>query len=264
MRLASERTGEGLPTVLLHGLTATRKYVVMGSKTLQRSGHDVLAYDARGHGESDPPADRSAYTYADLAGDVGRQMDAAGFRAALLVGSSMGAHTAVRFALDRPDRVSGLVLITPAYVPGTPGGEDYSRWDARAEGLRSGGVDGFIAADDELRRLGPMQDLVTQVVRQRLSLHRHPGAVADALVAVPRSKPFGSIAELSSIQVPVLVVGDRDELDPGHPLAIAEQWAAAIPRAGLLVEPPGERPLAWQGGAISRAIAQMAEDEGLR
>ena len=124
---------------------------------------------------------------------------------------------------------------------------------------------GLIVGDPAvLRRLGPMQDLVTQVVRQRLSLHRHPGAVADALVAVPRSKPFGSIAELSSIQVPVLVVGDRDELDPGHPLAIAEQWAAAIPGAGLLVEPPGQRPLAWQGGAISRAIAQMAEDEGLR
>jgi pimeloyl-ACP methyl ester carboxylesterase len=42
--------GEGTPVVLLHGLTATRRYVVMGSRSLERSGHRVLAYDARGHG----------------------------------------------------------------------------------------------------------------------------------------------------------------------------------------------------------------------
>ena len=37
-------TGEGRPVVLLHGLTATRRYVVMGSRALERSGHRVLAY----------------------------------------------------------------------------------------------------------------------------------------------------------------------------------------------------------------------------
>src|SRR3954464_7316066 len=50
-----ERSGDGPthpPVVLLHGLTATHKYVVMGSKSLQRAGHDVVAYDARGHGAS--------------------------------------------------------------------------------------------------------------------------------------------------------------------------------------------------------------------
>ena len=37
--LSVEEEGEGTPVVLLHGLTATRRYVVMGSGTLQRSGH---------------------------------------------------------------------------------------------------------------------------------------------------------------------------------------------------------------------------------
>jgi pimeloyl-ACP methyl ester carboxylesterase len=46
--------GEGIPVVLLHGLTATHRYVVMGSRSLERSGHRVIAYDARGHGRSDP------------------------------------------------------------------------------------------------------------------------------------------------------------------------------------------------------------------
>ena len=50
---ASERRG-GPAVVLLHGLTATRRYVVMGSRTLERSGRRVIAYDARGHGRSTP------------------------------------------------------------------------------------------------------------------------------------------------------------------------------------------------------------------
>ncbi len=50
--LAVQDDGSGIPVVLLHGLTATRRYVVMGSKALERSGHRVIAYDARGHGMS--------------------------------------------------------------------------------------------------------------------------------------------------------------------------------------------------------------------
>src|SRR3954449_13076692 len=52
--LAGEEAGEGIPVVLLHGLTANRRYVVMGSRALERSGHRVVAYDARGHGRWRP------------------------------------------------------------------------------------------------------------------------------------------------------------------------------------------------------------------
>jgi len=52
--LAGEQSGEGPAVVLLHGLSATRRYVVMGSRTLERSGHRVIAYDARGHGRRVP------------------------------------------------------------------------------------------------------------------------------------------------------------------------------------------------------------------
>ena len=87
-------SGEGPPVVLLHGLTATRRYVVMGSRALQRSGHRVLAYDARGHGSSAPAADGD-YGYPRLAADLGAVLDAAGVARAVLAGASMGAHTAV-------------------------------------------------------------------------------------------------------------------------------------------------------------------------
>ena len=55
--LEIEIEGEGTPVLLAHGLTATRRYVVMGSGALARSGHRVISYDARGHGESDPAPD---------------------------------------------------------------------------------------------------------------------------------------------------------------------------------------------------------------
>ena len=118
--LAGEVRGEGHPVLLLHGLTATRRYVVMGSRTLERSGHRVLAYDARGHGRSCPAAD-GLYDYPSLITDLASVMDAAGFERATLAGASMGAHTAVGFALAHPERVAGLCLITPAFDPSSAG-----------------------------------------------------------------------------------------------------------------------------------------------
>ena len=61
--------------MLLHGLTATRRYVTHGSKLLPRSGYTTFAYDARGHGESGAPADESAYEYSDLSADLLREAE---------------------------------------------------------------------------------------------------------------------------------------------------------------------------------------------
>ena len=68
VRLSGEEAGEGIPVLLLHGLTATRRYVVMGSKVLERLGHRVIQYDARAHGHSSPGPAADAYDY-DLLGD---------------------------------------------------------------------------------------------------------------------------------------------------------------------------------------------------
>lgn len=262
MRLFTVRAGEGRPVVLLHGLTATHRYVVMGSRALERSGHDVLAYDARGHGESDPAPRPDAYTYEDLAGDVIDQMDAAGMERAVLAGASMGAHTAVRVALRHPERVAGLVVITPAYDPDAwPG--DLSVWDGRERALREGGVEAFIKHEIALGLPEERRETLITVMRQRLSAHRHPDAVADALHHVPRSRPFESWADLRALSVPTTVIADRDDYDPGHPLAVGERYAAEIPGAELVVEEPGQSPLAWQGAQVSKVIARVAEEANL-
>lgn len=250
------RRQEHQPVVLLHGLTATRRYVVMGSSLLERGGHRVIAYDARGHGRSSPAPDPAAYTYPDLAADLGAVLDAAGLDRAVLAGASMGAHTLLRFALDHPERVAGLVVITPAYVPGRT--DDLARWDALSDGLRRGGVEGFLAAYPTDTVPERWRGTVRTVIEQRLSRHEHPDAVADALRAVPRSTPFGDLAELAAIAAPTAIVASRDEADPDHPYAVAAAYHRTIPGAELYSEEPGSSPLAWQGAQLSRVIAEVA------
>jgi len=254
-------SGEGVPVVLLHGLTATHRYVVMGSKALERSGHRVVAYDARGHGRSAPAPDRSAYRYEDLVADLREVMDTHGIDRAVLAGASMGAHTALRMAIDEPERVAGLVAITPAYeAADNDDPARLARWDALADGLRTGGVEGFLAAYGDGGVPAEWRETAQKVVRQRLAQHEHPDAVADALSAVPRSRPFANLDALGAIEAPTVVVADRDEADPGHPLEVGEAFARAIPGARLVVEDEGKSPIAWQGSQLSKIIAQVAKE----
>lgn len=240
--------------VLLHGLSATKRYVVHRSKALPRSGHRIVAYDARGHGESAAPEDPGAYEYSDLCSDLGRVMDEHGIDRAALAGVSMGAHTALRFALEHPDRVSAVVVITPGYD-----GEasETGRWDAMADALEEGGIEGFLSSWGARDVSERFRDAALENARQRLSLHRDLGAVARALRVVPRSQAFGGLEALRDVEAPALVVGSRDDADPMHPLALAERYAEELPSARLLVEEEGKAPLAWQGARLSRAIAEF-------
>jgi 3-oxoadipate enol-lactonase len=258
--LAGEQAGAGPPVVLLHGLTATRRYVVMGSRLLQRSGLRVVSYDARGHGVSTPAPDARAYGYELLAEDLLMVLDELGLERAALAGASMGAHTALRLALARPERVLALCLITPSYDPALPtGAATFTAWDALAHGLREDGIDGFVRASDLAAVPAQWRETIEKVIRQRLAAHQHPRAVADALEAVPRSRPFQSMAELANTAVPTVVVASSDEADPGHPLEVGERYADAIPHAELVVEEEGS-PIAWRGGALSRIILELARD----
>jgi pimeloyl-ACP methyl ester carboxylesterase len=258
-RLAGESIGDGPPIVLLHGITATRRYVVHGSKVLARHGYRQISYDARGHGQSEPAPPHGGYSYGELVADVGAVLDAAaGERPVVLAGHSMGAHTAVSYALARGERLAGLVVIGPTYM-GFVDDEALAGWDRLADGLEQGGVDGFMAAYDH--GLDPAwRETILRFTRQRLLQHRHPQAVARALREVPRSTPFEAVSELEFCQVPALVVASRDVADPGHPHAVAAAYAERLPRGRLISEGEGESPLAWQGGKLSREIASFCAE----
>jgi pimeloyl-ACP methyl ester carboxylesterase len=253
-----EAAGEGTPIVLCHGITASRRYVHHGSRALERAGHRVIAYDARGHGESDPAPAGEGYGYPRLVADLERVVAAeVGEGAFLLAGHSMGAHTAVAFALRHPDRLTGLVAIGPVYLGDiSPASLEY--WDGLATALEEGGVDGFVEYIGAEQAIDPAwRDSVLGFTRARMLLHRHPQALVDALREVPRSRPFESMAQLEELDLPALVVASHDDADPGHPYAAAVAYAERMPRARLISEEKGGSPLAWQGGRLSREIASF-------
>ena len=99
----------------------------------------------------------------------------------LLGGHSMGAHTAVAYALRHPERLAGLALIGPVYTGEIkPSSLDY--WDGLAAALEADGVDGFVAYIDE--RAGDRPALA------RLGAALHPRAAAAA--RAPRGAGAGA------------------------------------------------------------------------
>jgi len=260
--LRGEAAGEGPPLVLCHGITATRKYVVHGSRSLERAGHRIVTYDARGHGESDPAPPGEGYGYPELVGDLERVVAAEiGDGRFVLAGHSMGAHTAVAYALRHSDRLAGLAVIGPVYMGVQSSPETLAYWDGLAAALEAGGVDGFVDYIEAHQGIDQaFRDSVLRFTRERISLHQDPAALVEALRELPRSRPFGGLEELEAIDVPALVVASYDEADPGHPYAVSEAYAEALPQARLVSEGPGESPLAWQGGKLSRELAAFCAE----
>jgi pimeloyl-ACP methyl ester carboxylesterase len=266
VELAGEEVGEGPPIVLLHGLTATRRYVLHGSVTLARRGYRLASYDARGHGASSPASEDELYDYGALTRDLAAVLASrAPSGRPVLCGHSMGCHTAVAHALEHAGEIAALVLAGPVTLGIPPTEETLAYWDRLAEGLESGGVDGFMEAyEASLEASRSWQETAVRITRERMKLHEHPDAVARALREVPRSLPFEGLAELETLDVPALVVASYDEADPGHPYAIAEAWAERLPAGRLVSEEAGTSPLAWQGGRFSRAIADFLDEPRVR
>ena len=258
--LDGEIAGQGPPVVLLHGLSATRRNVVQGSRALLRRGYRLIAYDARGHGASSPGTE---YRYPDLIEDLEVVLDDLGLDRVALVGSSMGAATGMAFAMRHPERVAAVVQITPAYNGAArTGNVDDGAWDAMATGLEEGGVDAFVDVAQPAGAGEGWKEIAREAVRQRMERHEHPLEVAQALRQMPRSAAWDGLEALREVQTPVLIVASRDEMDHLHPLAIAEEYARLLPNAELVVEDEGKSPLAWQGARLSGVIADFFERVG--
>jgi len=97
----------GVPVLLLHGVTDSWRSFEPVLPHLPESIHAV-ALTQRGHGDADRPA--SGYRTRDYAADVAAFADALGLGSFVIVGHSMGATNAQRFAIDHPERTRGLVL----------------------------------------------------------------------------------------------------------------------------------------------------------
>ena len=101
----------GVPVLFVHSFAGSSAHWAAQLAHL-RATRRAVAFDLRGHGESEPPGDRD-YHVESLAKDVAAVADALGLKRFVLVGHSLGAAVATSFASSAPDRTAGLVLVTP-------------------------------------------------------------------------------------------------------------------------------------------------------
>lgn len=123
--------------VLVHGLSSSHHIWDLVIPRL--APHRVLAYDQRGHGESDKP--ESGYGFEEVAEDLAALIDNAGLPSAIVAGHSWGANVALEFAARWPDRLAGLALVDGgiAYLQA----QGSITWERAEEMLRPPDIDGM-------------------------------------------------------------------------------------------------------------------------
>jgi pimeloyl-ACP methyl ester carboxylesterase len=130
------RDAPGTPLVLAHGFGGSRRDwdPLVAALTVPRP---LIAYDQRGFGDSDigTDIDDSAYSHAD---DLLAVLDALGIAEADLCGMSLGGATVLNFALNHPERVRRLVLVSPLMVGWTWTADWVERWKAIGRAARAG------------------------------------------------------------------------------------------------------------------------------
>jgi pimeloyl-ACP methyl ester carboxylesterase len=124
-RLHVQSLGEGPPVVCLHGASANGREFLPLAALLQDETR-VLLIDRPGHGHSSRPA--GAHRLDVAAGLMADTLDVLEIEQAVIVAHSLGAATALRLALERPDLVRGLVLAAPASHPYPGANAWHVRW----------------------------------------------------------------------------------------------------------------------------------------
>lgn len=216
---------DGPTVVLLASLGTTLTVHDDLTTRLVEAGHRVLRVDLRGHGRS--ARSTVVETIDDLADDVRAVLDAAGVERATVMGCSVGAMAAARFAALHPQRTAALILTGAAASFGPP-----EMWLQRIDTV---GREGMAAL------AGPsIERWVTE--RTRVALAAEVATIGRDLASLP-PETFVAYArmmttadvgpDLVDITAPTLVIVGSD--DPSSPVAAAEHLADTIAGAQLRV-----------------------------
>jgi pimeloyl-ACP methyl ester carboxylesterase len=222
--------GEGAPFVFQHGLGAdvTQPF----SLFLPPRHVRLIAFDARGHGNTKPLGDPQQLRFNTFADDLGLLMDHLKVESGVIGGISMGAGIALNFAVRYPKRVRALVLSRPAWL------EKPHPWNVQM----------FTLISRLLSEHGPTrgQQLFRESMEYRDTLRRWPEVAASLaqqfespqaqetaskLQTIITDTPCGDRSLWRRIQAPTLVLANHH--DPIHPWEFGEELAREIPGARL-------------------------------
>jgi pimeloyl-ACP methyl ester carboxylesterase len=222
--------GEGPLFVFQHGMGADITQPLGSGGSL--AGWRMIAMDSRGHGQTEADLDPARISFAQFAEDLAVLLDSLNIERAVVGGISMGAGVALAFAIAHPERVTGLVLVRPAWLD-RPFPSNL-RWFPLAASLLQD-----YPADEAARRFKQLPEFseleagskpaADSLLGQFRRLHARERAAV--LAGMPASVPVTSLAHCRRLQIPTLIVVNAR--DPVHPDLLGEQLAAAIPGAAL-------------------------------
>jgi pimeloyl-ACP methyl ester carboxylesterase len=222
------------PLVLLHGSNADLHTWEPWVQRLS-ARYRVIRFDQIAHGITGPAQDDD-YALSSFVADVDEVTRKLGLEQFVLAGNSMGGNIAAAFALDHPERLTGLVLIDASGAPvEREGGGNIFFTLASMPGVGSvlSTITPRSLVERSLSQSVANQEIVTdEAIDRYWELARYPGNRAATLkrFATPRSS--FTAEDIATIEVPTLVMWG--ELDSLFPYEAANWYMEALPEATLV------------------------------
>ena len=205
VRIAYIDEGQGEPILLIHGFASNvaTNWIAPGwVGALSVAGRRAIAYDNRGHGESEKLYDPALYGAPAMAEDGRRLLDHLGIERADLMGYSMGARIAAFLTMAHPERVRSVIFA----------------------GLGLNMVRGMVGSGPIAKALEApsIDDVTNDTARSFRAFAEQTGSDLKALAACmrgPREKITAD--ELATIAVPTLVAVGSDDVIAGSGAELA-------------------------------------------
>jgi pimeloyl-ACP methyl ester carboxylesterase len=259
LSVAVDDAGDGPPVVLLHGLACGKRMWFHQIRAL-RSRFRVIAYDLRGHGQTDAPAAATDYSAALLARDLAGVLDALKIERAAIVGFSLGGGPALALAASKPERVSRLVLADVGAGAHEP---IKTEWMARrwVKQIAQGEIDELVC--DMLR-----SDLFKLYAQRNTRSREHMAGLIRATpldglrftlseVLAKRKSLFQLTGALKSVRAPTLVLAGEYDYTCSK---AARLLAATIPNAAhKIIKASGHMSPLEQPAAFSAALMEFLD-----
>ena len=241
-RLRYRAEGDGPLGIFGHGLLGSIEQLdeYMPALTTLYGRSRLAMYDARGHGQSDGPADPAAYTWATLGEDMAALVAELGEERAILGGASMGAASALWVAIERPERCRALVLVMPPALGGsgvqsTEEKRAIQVLEMLAAAVQNFGVEKTIELARNMPGFAANPDSAEE--QERWLRAQNPLALTHAIRGVVAA-PFHDPEAYRRVRVPTLVLAH--EGDGLHPARAAQLLGEKVPDCTVHIAPDPE------------------------